>query len=105
MIFWTLITILCGDPGIVNKKMITQIYQDNGIVESKIGQSITMKDVLEILTLNSFVRNGLISAEEVQECNHRLGQADSIKPFRLYTPQSSRHSSISTGEGIELNTL
>jgi len=31
LIFWALIQIAFGDPGVVTDKMVSEIYEDNGI--------------------------------------------------------------------------
>jgi hypothetical protein len=65
LIYWVLFQIVCGDPGIVTKKVHDKILRDNNIDPSRIGIDITMKDVLETLTINTLIKNNLISREEV----------------------------------------
>ena len=60
---------MLGDPGFVTKKLVSKIYLDNGIEERRIGTSLTIKDVLEICTLNMLVKNGMVSNEDANECN------------------------------------
>lgn len=62
LIFWVLAQMVFGDAGVVTKKLISKIYADNNIDESMINQDprLTMNQVLEILTENYFIRQGLL---------------------------------------------
>ena len=56
MIFWTLAAIVFGDAGVVDKKFVDNLYQQNNIEAQKIGLEYTMKEVIEMLTENYLVK-------------------------------------------------
>ena len=54
-IFWSLGAIVFGDPGVVDKKMVTKIYRSNKISIYEIGTKYTMTEVLLTLSENYLI--------------------------------------------------
>lgn len=76
MIYTASFSIVCGDPGIVTKKMIDEIYSYYEVDKSQIGTNYTQRDALHLLTLKMLMKNGMVSEEEVTQCDHFNIQAN-----------------------------
>ena len=60
-IYWAVIMIVCKGPGVVTKDLEEKMLRDNNIDIDSIGTTITKKDAIEMMTLNSLIKSGLVS--------------------------------------------
>jgi len=65
-ITWALLALVAGDPGHITPELVSKIYKENDIQASDIGSTLTMKDVIEILTVNYLKRQNIIS-EDIEQ--------------------------------------